>query len=219
VFQAERIVFQARAMAENKEIRLSRLQLPDGENFVMFDIEGMPPYLDEQDKVYLWGAQVFGREPSSYQAAVAGFEVEGDRQGWLDFLEQCKTIFDSYGTVPFVHWYNYEEVKLRQYHDRYGDEDGVGDYVRRNLVDLLPVTRAAVVLPESSYSLKVVEQRVGCKRRLEEYGGDWSMARYIEATETGDEAERRKIMQEILDYNREDLESTWAVFRWLRKIT
>ncbi len=42
--------------------------------------------------------------------------------------------------------------------------------------------------PEPSYSLKVVERRVGFKRRLDEYGGDWSITRYIEATETGDEA-------------------------------
>ena len=42
------------------------------------------------------------------------------------------------------------------------------------------------------------------------------MARYIEATETDDEGLRASIMDEILDYNREDLEATWAVLRWLR---
>ena len=40
------------------------------------------------------------------------------------------------------------------------------------------------------------------------------MARYIEATETADEAARAAIMDEILAYNREDLEATWAVMGW-----
>ena len=42
------------------------------------------------------------------------------------------------------------------------------------------------------------------------------MARYIEATETADERVRAAIMDEILAYNREDLEATWAVLGWLR---
>ena len=42
------------------------------------------------------------------------------------------------------------------------------------------------------------------------------MAKYIEATETDDEVERAAIMDEILAYNREDLEATWAVMEWLK---
>ena len=40
---------------------------------------------------------------------------------------------------------------------------------------------------------------------------DWAMARYIEAMEMEDPDERPEIMDEILKYNREDLEGTWAV--------
>ena len=42
------------------------------------------------------------------------------------------------------------------------------------------------------------------------------MAKYIEATETGDEERRAEVMDEILEYNREDLEATWSVFQWLQ---
>lgn len=42
------------------------------------------------------------------------------------------------------------------------------------------------------------------------------MAQYIEATEMEDEAERQKVMTDILKYNEEDLAATWAVFSWLR---
>jgi predicted RecB family nuclease len=68
-----------------------------------------------------------------------------------------------------------------------------------------------------SYSLKVVEEYVGFKRTQDEYGGSWAMAKFILATETEDEAQRDSLMAEILKYNEEDLEATWAVFDWLRK--
>ena len=88
--------------------------------------------------------------------------------------------------------------------------------MRANLLDLLTVARNSVVLPVPSFSLKVVEKYVGYKRTQTEYGGDWSMAMFIEAVETSDETKRNELMGEILKYNREDLEATWAVFQWLK---
>ena len=67
-------------------------------------------------------------------------------------------------------------------------------------------------MPLPSLSLKVVEKYVGFKRSQTEYGGDWSIAKFIEATETKNTAKRKQVMDEILMYNREDLEAMWAVF-------
>ena len=216
--KAGRILEQARATASDSMTVLSPPALPASDNYVMLDLEGLPPQLDELDKVYLWGTQVFGADPGDYQAAVAGFGPDGDRRGWLDFLEQSRSIFEAYGDIPFIHWHHYETTKIRAYLDRHGDDSGMARRVLRNCVDLLPITRDAVVLPDPSYSLKVVERRAGYRRTLDEYGGDWSIARYIEAVETDDEAIREAIMREILDYNREDLEATWAVLGWLRSL-
>jgi predicted RecB family nuclease len=44
----------------------------------------------------------------------------------------------------------------------------------------------------------------------------WSIADYIEATETGDEAPRQKFMGDILKYNKEDLAATWNVLGWVK---
>ena len=188
------------------------------DNYVIFDLEGVPPQLDELDKVYLWGTQVFGAHAAEDQGAVAGFGPAGDRRGWEECLEQSGAIFEAYGDIPFIHWHHYETTKRRAYMDRHGDVSGLAQRVLRNCVDLLPITRDAVVLPEPSYGLKVVERRAGYRRTLDEYGGDWSIARYIEAVETDDESARDAIMQEILDYNREDLEATWEVMEWLRSL-
>jgi predicted RecB family nuclease len=51
-----------------------------------------------------------------------------------------------------------------------------------NLVDLLPLTKKAMVLAEPSYSLKVVEQLAHFKRTQDEYGGKWAIAKYIEVS-------------------------------------
>jgi predicted RecB family nuclease len=46
--------------------------------------------------------------------------------------------------------------------------------------------------------------------------GDWAVAQYVRATETEDVDAARRILREILQYNEEDLDATWAVYCWLR---
>lgn len=213
---AERILQFADAMEKQAERVLAVPAIPQFPNYVMFDLEGMPPYLDELDKIYLWGAQVFGDKPSDFMPAVAGFGLDGDKEGWLAFLENARRIFELYGDIPFVHWASYEKTHLQKYLVRHGDIDGACARVLKNLLDLLPITRESIVLPVPSFSLKVIEQHVGYKRKQAEYGGQWAMAMFIEATETNDESKRKELMDQIIAYNREDLEATWTVFQWLK---
>ena len=51
---------------------------------------------------------------------------------------------------------------------------------------------------------------------MSDVAGDWAMAKYIEAIETEDPAKRDEVTTQILKYNREDLEATWAVLKWLK---
>lgn len=214
---AERILKFADAMEKQQEIVLAAPTIPPHRNYVMFDLEGMPPHLDELDKIYLWGAQVFGEKPSEFTVALSGFGADGDKEGWIGFLDNAKQIFETYGDIPWVHWAPYEETYLRRYADRFGDVGGIASRVTRNLLDLLTVARESVVLPLPSFSLKVVEDYVGFKRKEAEYGGAWAMATFIEATETSDETKRKDLMDKIVAYNKEDLEATWAVFKWLKE--
>ncbi|MCH8823251.1 MAG: TM0106 family RecB-like putative nuclease [Planctomycetes bacterium] len=213
---ADQIIRSARSLATGNALMMQTPEIPASPYYVMFDLEGLPPQLDELDKVYLWGLQVFGEQSGEFIAAVAGFGERGDEEGWNEFLQAADRIFDEHADIPFVHWHHYERVKIDAYVKRYGDTQGIAARVRSNLLDLLPITQKSIVLPLPSYSLKVVEHYVGFERKEEEYGGDWAMAKYIEATETEDEGLRKEVMDLILAYNREDLEATWAVFQWLR---
>lgn len=213
---AERILLQAEALKSKKENLIAPLNLPTAENMVMFDLEGLPPQFDELDKAYLWGTQVYGKRPGKFIAALAGFGAEGDREGWEQFLKNSKTIFNDYGDIPFIHWHHYETTKVKSYVDRYGDRDGIAQRVLDHCVDLLRITRDALVLPEYSYSLKVVEKRAGFERTMTDYGGDWSIVQYIRAIETKDVTLKNQIMDQIMRYNEEDLSATWAVLQWLK---
>ncbi|HUU16104.1 MAG TPA: TM0106 family RecB-like putative nuclease [Sedimentisphaerales bacterium] len=217
--EATAIVRMARAIASSEEILIQTPTVPESPNYVMFDLEGLPPQLDEIDKTYLWGMQVFGDRPCDYVASTAGFGDDGDRQGWENFLEEAKRIFEGYGDIPFVHWHHYERIRLDMYIERFGDPEGVAARVKENLLDLLPITQKSIALPLPIYSLKVVEQYIGFERTQDEYGGTWAMAKYIEATEMADEKQRAEVMDEILTYNEEDLQATWAVLRWLKSKT
>ena len=97
---------------------------------------------------------------------------------------------------------------------RYGDRNGVAEWLAGQLFDLLAEVRFCAVFPLPSYSLKVVEQYVGYKRVLAEYGGEWSIAQYLNAST---ETDRQQALERIADYNREDLEATWTVFDWLSR--
>jgi predicted RecB family nuclease len=210
------ILRSATALETGQEITIAAPSLPPGPDYVMFDLEGVPPLLEELETVYLWGLQVFGQRPGAYIGVTAGIGPDGDRQGWAAFLEQAAGLFDTHGDLPFVHWHHYERSKLDMYIERHGDPDGVAARVRRNLVDLLVVTRQSVALPLPSYSLKVVEKHIDFQRSEGGVGGDWAIAQYIEATEVGDPAKREALLADIRRYNREDLVATWAAFCWLR---
>ncbi len=214
--KAESILLNAEVLISGTERILAPAMIPARGNFVMFDLEGIPPSQDELEKVYLWGMQVFGDSPSKFIGATSGFGADGDREGWNTFLDAANEIFIENGNIPFVHWAIYERVHIDMYVKRYGDPAGIAARVLSNLLDLLQVTKKAIVLPLPSYSLKEVEKYIHFERTQEEYGGTWAMAQFILATETDYEVERNARMAEILRYNQEDLEATWAVFEWLR---
>ena len=146
----------------------------------------------------------------------AGFDDHGDAHGWNEFLRIAGDLFREHGDIPFVHWHSYERTHVTAYMDHYGDPGGIAARVLDNLLDLLPITRGALALPVTSYSLKVIEQYVGFERSQEEFGGTWSIAQYMAAQEMNPGAERDAIVAEILKYNEEDLAATWAVLDWLR---
>lgn len=217
--RAEAIFHEIAALQSGRAIILRDPDLPPGSTWVMFDVEAIPFSEENPVEVYLWGTQTWTKSdpttpaiPGEYLGARSGSGPTGDEEGWRAFLENVASLRHRYGAVSFVHWAPYEKTRIREYIARYGDHDGVAEWLTGQLFDLLSEVRFCAVFPLPSYSLKVVEQYVGFARALEEYGGDWSIAQYLNAST---ESDRQQALDRITEYNREDLQATWAVFEWL----
>ncbi len=204
----------AEAFLAGQPVVIERPDLPDPARCVFLDLEGLPPYLDELEKIYLWGIKDYRGDAPRFSPALADFGPEGDRAGWERFLTIAAGLLSEIPDLKFIHWGSYEKTAIERYRNLYGGE--VADRVLANLVDPLSVTRASIVLPVPSYGLKSIEKLAGYERKLADYQGSLAMARYIEACETDEEAAREGIVNEILDYNEEDLDATRAVMEWLR---
>ena len=121
---AESVMAHARARITGEVQHLSPPQFPESPNYLVFDIEGMPAYLDDDEQAYLWGIQLYGEDGGDFTPALAGFHEGGDREGWFEFLDNCQIVFAAHGDLPILHWGSYEKTKINQYLDRYGDKKG-----------------------------------------------------------------------------------------------
>jgi len=213
--KAERILLHAEAWERDEPLVLGPLAIPQHDSYVVFDLEGLPPFADDLDRIYLWGFKVFGAKTGVPHAVAACPGEDGDRETWYEFLDAAALVMNEHSDIPWVHWSAYERTYVRKYVERFGDRAGVAARLQEHLVDLLPLAKDALILPIPSYSLKAVEEYVGFKRSQDAFGGDWSIARYIEAVESEDLEERTQLLDEICTYNREDLEATWAVLQWM----
>jgi uncharacterized protein len=205
----------AEAFLTGRPVVIETPALPDPARCVYLDLEGLPPYLDELEKIYLWGIKDYRGDAPRFSPALADFGPQGDRAGWERFLAIAAGLLAATPDLKFIHWGSYEKTAIERYRNLYGD-GGVADSVLAKLVDLLSVTRTSIVLPVPSYGLKSVEKLAGYERKLADYQGSLAMARYIEACETDEAAAREGIVNEILAYNEEDLDATRAVMEWLR---
>jgi hypothetical protein len=90
---SRKILDSARALATGSATWLADPRIPDSPGYVTFDLEGLPPQLDQLEKVYLWGLQVRGAETGPYAGATAGFGQDGDREGWFAFLGAQRRVY------------------------------------------------------------------------------------------------------------------------------
>ncbi|MFH1679084.1 MAG: TM0106 family RecB-like putative nuclease [Candidatus Eisenbacteria bacterium] len=207
--KAGTILLEARCFLEERPLRLGVNNLPAAPNVLVLDLEGIPPFLDGPEEIFLWGMKVFGERPSPYSVAYTIPGETGDEATWGAFLRNAAGVFETYGDLPILHWASYEKTKLRLYRDRYGDREGIAERIDRNLCNLLSVCSEGICLPLPSRSLKVVEKYVGYERKVQG-NGEWAVAQYVRAVSTDNPDEATRLVTEVLRYNEEDLDATWA---------
>jgi len=214
--KASNMLQMAEVVLSGRPRLLQEPHLPQASHWAMFDLEGIPAQQGHPERVYLWGLSLMSDHEVNLQTLSPNLSRKSDRDAWMQFLNKAGEIFKAHGDIPFIHWGNYEPQSLRLYLRRFGDWEGVGRRIEKNLIDFWALLKASVLIPLPSYSLKVIEEYVGFDRPDKDTGGYWSVVNYLKSTSTRNRSKQERLQNELLAYNHADLVAMWHVLEWFQ---
>ncbi len=200
-----RIVLQAQALEEDKLIWLHKPHnIPEADYKIYFDIEGDPLLGLE----YMFGFWLGNEAKFKYFLAE---QPDQEEVMWNQFLAWLKKLPKEY---IVYHYANYEKMVIDKMEKKYGGSKEL-DIFRERLVDLFKIVKETVIFPLYFYSIKDLAKSrfVNYKWRHQKAGGAQSIFWYEEWLATGN----RKILQDIIDYNEDDVVATEHLYNWLIK--
>jgi predicted RecB family nuclease len=200
----QRIIYQAKSLTEDKIIWVKKPNIPDSEHKIYFDIEG-DPLLETE---YLFGFWLSKEQKYKYFIAE---EPNKEENMWYEFLEWLKTLPQDY---VVYHYASYEKGRLTMLEKKYGGSNELNIFKGR-LVDLFTVVKDSLIFPSYFYSIKNLAKSrfVNYKWRHQKAGGAQSIFWYEKWLESGD----RQVLQDIIDYNEDDVIATEYLHSWLEK--
>lgn len=199
---------------------------PPSPGDIFFDFEGDPMWQEPGSTA--WGLEyLFG----CVEAVAGGQPVftpfwahdrRQERQALIDFLDYVRCRQQQWPDLHIYHYAAYEKTALLHLAAIHGvGEQQVDDLLRANvLVDLYPIVRGSLRVSQPSYSLKQLEPLyMGDELREGDVttAGDSVIeyARYCEEVAAGHDAQARRLLEGIADYNRYDCVSTLRLRDWL----
>jgi predicted RecB family nuclease len=207
---------QAQALHEKKMIVIQKNPLPGAPTEVYFDIEGDPLRGVE----YLFGLLVVNgtRAKGKYEYFLAPVP-EDEKTAWHEFLAFVKNLPDD---APVFHYGTYERTVVSRLANRYGGDQEAIDKLERQMFNLLTTVCESVALPVYFYSLKDIAKSLDFRWRHKEAGGANSITWYEDYLQLKDSkktaAKAKKILQDIIDYNEDDVRATLFLKRWLDEL-
>ncbi len=180
---------------------------------LFFDMEGDP--FEPEGLEYLFGVWFIENGEPQFKAFWAHNRVE-ERRAFEEFMDFVTARRAAHPNLHVYHYAHYEETALKRLMCRYGTrENAVDDLLRSGvLVDLYQVVREALQVSEPRYSIKNMETFYMGKRQGEVTSAVGSVVFYEHWRETGDP----KLLEQILEYNREDCRSLQLLLQWLWSI-
>ena len=186
-----------------------RLPEPD-EGDLFFDMEGDP--LEDGGLEYLFGFWYRDRREWAFQP-FWGLDRTQERVAFeqcVDFIAARRAAFPG---AHVYHYASYEETALKRLAGSHATREVDVDNLLRQgvLVDLYKVVREALRISEPSYSIKYVELFFRPARAGDVQNAGASIVAFANWRET----QEPQILQDIADYNRDDVESTQQLRDWL----
>ena len=190
---------------------LASLPKPD-DGDVFYDIEGHP-YFGNHGLEYLHG----------YATVDGGFNFHGkwahdsaqERKVFEDFVDFLMNRWRDYPGMHVYHYAPYETTALKRLMGQYGTREAEIDAMLRGdiFVDLYRVVRQGLRIGVSSYSIKKLEPLYMPARQGQIVMASSSVIEYERWLQSGDQ----QILDDILLYNKEDVESAFLLRNWLEK--
>ncbi len=202
------------------DLGLCRLPEPDAGD-VYLDFEGDPYAADGAGREYLAG---IGDRDGGFQALWAH---SGDEERALtaDLVDQLLQRWREFPGMHVYHYAPYETSAIKRLTGRYAVREAELDQLLRGerFVDLYAVVRQGLRISKPSYSIKYLEAFYwgavrGADRAGADPGGGGEVAGAMDSVVAYERwlADRDpEILRRIEDYNREDVESTAVLHRWL----
>ncbi|MGE0198925.1 MAG: TM0106 family RecB-like putative nuclease [Simkaniaceae bacterium] len=220
----QRAQLQAQSLIENKIIWFSNPNLaPEADLKLFFDIEGSPwekvEYLfgfwivgDPEKKLITCDVQyrTFDEDPSKYFLYFLAESPDKEEELWKNFLRWIETLPSGY---QVIHYADYERSHINSLAEKYGDSDSRQAFMT-HMLDLEKVIQKSVIFPLHFYSIKDIAKSdfLGFKWRHEKAGGSQSIFWYEEWLETS----RSEILDDIINYNEDDVRATEHLYLWLK---
>lgn len=221
-----RAQLQAQSLQENRIIWLDEPNFGDEAPLkLFFDIEGSP----WQKVEYLFGFLVVGDPerklatkhcryrnvddtPDKYFLYFIAETPEREKELWDNFLNWLDVLPSHY---QVIHYADYERSHLNKLAEKYGDKPSRKMFME-NFVDIEKVVQKSVIFPLYFYSIKDIAKSefLKFKWRHEKAGGGQSVFWYEEWLETG----KPEILNDIINYNEDDVRATEHLYLWLLKM-
>jgi uncharacterized protein len=170
---------------------------------IFFDIESDPLRTND----YLFGLLVRDRDHGERYEFQLAESPAGEGEMWQNFLRWLERLPEDFA----VHHYGtFEQARLSALEGRHGWSPDL-DRFRERLIDLNEIVKDKVTLPLYFYGIKDIGRYIGFERQGAISGGGESVAVYEQWLETGD----RTFLNDIIEYNKEDVVATRELKDWL----
>lgn len=199
-----RLQTQAKSLINNEIIPITKPEIPDALTKIYFDIEG-DPFLGVE---YLFGFWIEKENAEPEFKYFLAEKPEDEQTMWAEFLKWLEN--ENFVNYKVYHFHTYEMTQLNKLSKRYGHHTQLEGFIA-NLVDLSKKLTDSFIFPVYFYSIKDIAKHLDFKWQHEKAGGAQSIFWYEKWLETAD----RTILQDIINYNEDDVRATEFLHKWL----
>ena len=199
-----RLKAQANSLVNSKILQICNPDIPNAQTKIYFDIEG-DPFLGVE---YLFGFLIVKNNSKGGFKYFLAENPDNEKMMWDQFLSWLQT--ENFQDFKVYHFHHYEKTQLNKLLKKYGSCDQLDHFID-NLVDLSKKLTDSFIFPVYFYSIKDIAKHLKFKWQHEKAGGAQSIFWYEKWLET----KNRNILQDIINYNEDDVNATEFLHRWL----